>query len=78
MVLYRWLNKRKLEAAREEGYREGRLLGLQQALEEERRWLQVAFERLVEEHKRLQDWYANLPPEVRDQVPPPPGGKRQT
>jgi hypothetical protein len=66
-----------LEAAREEGYREGRLLGLQQALEEERRWLQEAFELLSEEHSRLQEWYANLPKEIRDQLPPPPEGKRQ-
>ena len=80
MVLYRWLNERKLEAARKEGYREGLVLGLQEALEEERRlrrWLQTAAEVLAEENRRLQDWYANLPSEIRDQVPPPPGGKGQ-
>jgi hypothetical protein len=71
MVLYNWLNKRRLEAAREEGYREGRLLGLQEVLEEERRWLQEAFELLSEEYRRLQEWYANLPPEIKDQLPPP-------
>ena len=80
MVLYKWLNKRRLEAAREEGRREGRLLGLQKALEEERkwrRWLQTGVEVLAEENRRLQDWYANLPSEIKEQVPPPPGGKRQ-
>ena len=77
MVLYNWLNKRRLEAAREEGYREGCLLGLQEVLEEERRWLQEAFELLSEGYRRLQEWYANLPPEIRDQLPPPHVGKRQ-
>jgi hypothetical protein len=74
MVLYHWLKRRRWEAE----YEQGRLDGIRGALDEQREWLQQSFERLVEEHKRLQDWYANLPPEVRDQVPPPPGGKRQT
>ncbi len=71
MVLYRWLNKRRLEAAREEGYREGLLLGMREALEEERRWLELATARLIEDQKRLREWYANLPPESKEKVPPP-------
>ena len=45
MVLYRWINKRKLEAAREEGYQKGLIIGLRKAirdlkedLAEERSW----------------------------------------
>ena len=56
------------------------ILDLKTALEEERKWrklLQTGVESLAEENTRFREWYANLPSEVRDQVPPPPGGKRQ-
>ena len=57
MVLYRRVNERRLAAAREEGVEEGIEKGVEKGREEERR--------------RLQEWYANLPQEFRDQWPSP-------
>ena len=57
MVLHRRVNERRLAAARQEGVEEGIEKGVEKGREEERR--------------RLQEWYANLPQEFRDQWPSP-------
>jgi type VI protein secretion system component VasK len=59
MVLYRRVNERRLAAAREEGR------------EEERRRLEEEHRRLEEERRQLREWFANLPQEFKDQLPPP-------
>ena len=61
MVLYRRVNERRLAAAREEGVEEGIEKGVEKGREEGRE----------EERRRLQEWYANLPQEFRDQWPSP-------
>ena len=55
-MLARRINERRLAEAREEGMEKGR--------EAERK-------RLEDERQRLREWYANLPQEFRDRLPPP-------
>ena len=66
MVLYRRVNERRLAVAREEGREEER-----RRLEEEHRRLEEEHRRLEEERRRLREWFANLPQEFKDQLPPP-------
>ena len=72
MVLYRRVNKRLLANARQEGHqeghREGRKEGHQEGHQEGRQ------EGRQEERRRVREWYASLPKEIRDQIAPPPEG----
>ena len=62
MVLYRRVNERRLAAARQEGVEEGIEKGIEKGMEKGREY----------ERRRLQEWFVNLPKEVRDQLSPPP------
>ena len=57
MVLVRRLNERRLAEAEKKGREEG---------------LKIASKRLLAYDKSWQDWYNNLPQEVKDQQPPRP------
>ena len=57
MVLARRLNERRLAEAEKKGREEG---------------LKIASKRLLAYDKSWQDWYNNLPQEVKDQQPPRP------
>lgn len=61
MVLYRRVNERRLAEARQEGREEGLVKGLEQGVGKGREY----------ERERLREWYANLPPEVKEKLPPP-------
>ncbi len=57
MALNRKINERRLAEPGEEGHEEGLEKGRVDGREEER--------------QRLREWYANLPREVKDRLPPP-------
>lgn len=59
-MLARRVNERRLEEARQEGHEEG----LEKGREEERKGLE-------DERQRLREWYANLPAEAKEKLPPP-------
>ena len=61
MALNRRINERRLAEAREEGHEEGLEKDRAEGREEGR----------AEERQRLREWYANLPQEFKDRLPPP-------
>ncbi len=69
-MLARRINERRLAEARQEGREEERKR-LEEEREEERKRLEGERARLEEERARIRNWYANLPPESKEKVPPP-------
>ena len=64
-MLARRINERRLAEARQEGHEEGMEKGIEKGIE-------VGVEKGREyERERLREWYANLPPESKEKVPPP-------
>ena len=64
-MLARRMNERRLGEAREEGIEIGMEKGIEKGIE-------IGVEKGREyERERLREWYANLPPESKEKVPPP-------
>lgn len=60
-MLARRINERRLAEARQEGEEVGVEKGIEIGVEKGREY----------ERKRLREWYANLPPEAKEKLPPP-------
>ena len=69
-MLARRMNERRLSEAREEGREEERKRQEEERKRQEEERKRQEEER-EEERRRLREWYANLPAEVKEKLPPP-------